>query len=67
MASEDPRPIENCYWVEPGRFLAGEYPRNRDGEAVFAKLDALTAAGVCYDSGRKQVSLRGRRITGASQ
>lgn len=39
-------PIRNSYWVIPGRFLAGEYPRNLDRESSEAKLQALTAAGV---------------------
>lgn len=40
------QPIENCYWVEPGRFLAGEYPRTPDEQASLAKLNALVDAGV---------------------
>lgn len=40
------RPIENCYWVEPGKLLAGEYPRNADETSSRAKVDALLAAGV---------------------
>ena len=39
------RPIEYCYWVGE-RFLAGEYPRNRNGLDTFDKLDALLEAGV---------------------
>ena len=43
----DRRPIEYCYWVEPGQFLAGEYPMVKDDEeASRAKLKALTDAGV---------------------
>ena len=41
-----PRPIENCYWVIPGKLLAGEYPRNRDEASSRAKLAQLTDAGV---------------------
>ena len=41
------RPIEHCYWVEPGQLLAGEYPMVKDDEAASrAKLAALTEAGV---------------------
>jgi protein-tyrosine phosphatase len=40
------RPIPNCYWVEPGRLLAGEYPRDRADDTSQAKIDALVAAGV---------------------
>ena len=41
-----PTPIENSYWVEEGKFLAGEYPRNKTGAGVFEKLDALLDADV---------------------
>ena len=40
------RPIENCYWVETGKLLAGEYPRNIDDESSRPKLVRLTGAGV---------------------
>jgi len=40
------QPVENCYWVIPGRFLAGEYPRNLDEASSRAKINALTAAGM---------------------
>jgi hypothetical protein len=40
------RPIANCYWVSPGRFLAGEYPRNKDDASSPAKIGALEKAGV---------------------
>lgn len=39
-------PISNSYWIIPGRFLAGEYPRNHDHESSVAKLQALTGAGI---------------------
>ena len=41
------RPIDNCYWVVPGRFLAGEYPASilQDGDP-WEKASALAAAGV---------------------
>ena len=41
-----PTPVENCYWVDPGRLLAGEYPRNVDDASSRRKLQALTDAGV---------------------
>ncbi|MGC9520613.1 MAG: protein-tyrosine phosphatase family protein [Anaerolineae bacterium] len=41
-----PRPIEHCYWVVPGKLLAGEYPRNIDEASSREKIAALTAAGV---------------------
>lgn len=40
------KPIEFCYWVIPGKLLAGEYPRNKDDESSPAKIRALTDAGV---------------------
>lgn len=40
------KPIENCYWVVPGKFLAGEYPRNLDEDSSTEKLAALEEAGV---------------------
>ncbi len=41
-----PRPIEYCYWVIPGKLLAGEYPRNLDETSSREKLAKLTDAGV---------------------
>ena len=40
------RPIENCYWVEPGRLLAGEYPTVHDDLSSPAKVAALESAGI---------------------
>ncbi len=40
------KPIENCYWVIPGKFLAGEYPRNLDDPSSPEKLAAFKEAGV---------------------
>ena len=40
------RPIENCYWVVPGKLLAGEYPRNQDDASSPEKIARLTDAGV---------------------
>lgn len=40
------KPIPNSYWVVPGKFLAGEYPRDLDGPGRFDKLQALESAGV---------------------
>lgn len=39
------RPIPESYWVEPGRFLAGEYPGSFDEEQTRRRLDALIEAG----------------------
>ena len=40
------RPIPNSYWVRPGRFAAGEYPRAKDPRAAAAKLRDLLQAGI---------------------
>lgn len=41
-----PRPFPNCYWVEPGRLLAGEYPGARDEAGARPRLAALLEAGL---------------------
>ena len=40
------KPIDNCYWVVPGLFLAGEYPRNHGDLTSSDKVAALTDFGV---------------------
>ncbi len=39
-------PIPNSYWVEPGRFLAGEYPGTLDPESTRRRMDAFLEAGI---------------------
>ena len=39
------RPISESYWVEPQRFLAGEYPGHFDAEQARKRIDALIEAG----------------------
>ena len=42
------RPHDNCYWVVPGRLMAGEYPiaiREEDG---LRKLAGIVAAGISH-------------------
>ena len=48
MQSKDhpPCPIDHCYWVVPGKLLAGEYPRTPYEESSREKLARLTDAGV---------------------
>jgi hypothetical protein len=41
-----PRPYANCYWLVPGRLLAGEHPARGDPAQGRARLDALLACGV---------------------
>ncbi len=38
--------LVQCYWVLPGRFLAGEYPAHMDRPQPGQRLDALLQAGV---------------------
>lgn len=46
-----PKPYPQCYWVEPGKLLAGEYPRTSFKHSSIAKIAALEHAGVgaCID------------------
>jgi ADP-ribosyl-[dinitrogen reductase] hydrolase len=42
-------PLANCYWVLPGRLLAGEYPGGASQEATRERLRRLLEAGVdCF-------------------
>lgn len=45
---EDNRPHPNCYWVEPGRLLAGEYPGASRPDSARKKVRALLDAGVNF-------------------
>ena len=40
------QPIEYCYWVVPDKFLAGEYPRNKDKNSSISKINSLIGADV---------------------
>lgn len=40
------RPHDNCYWVIPGRLLAGEYPGAADKKRARERLTDIAAAGV---------------------
>ena len=40
------KPIKQCYWVEPGKLLAGEYPRDLDESSSQEKINALLDAGI---------------------
>ena len=41
--------MPNSYWVEPGRFLAGDYPAGSSEEATLDRLRRLLAAGInCF-------------------
>jgi hypothetical protein len=44
--SEHQRPIPESYWVEPERFLAGEYPAYAYGERIRQRLDAFLDFGI---------------------
>ena len=43
--TETQRPISESYWVEPGQFLAGEYPATFAEELTRKRVDALIEAG----------------------
>jgi len=40
------RPIPESYWVEPERFLAGEYPAHAYGEQIRQRLDSFLDFGI---------------------
>lgn len=40
------QPIEHCYWVVPGKLLAGEFPGALHKDAAIKKIKALTDFGV---------------------
>ena len=42
------RPIERCYWVEPGCLLAGVYPGAKDPQEARTKVRKLLEAGVSF-------------------
>jgi len=41
-------PLPNCYWVLPGRLLAGEYPGGGTVELTRERLSRLTDAGIDF-------------------
>lgn len=43
-----PPPLDNSYWVEPGRFLAGEYPGAPDEDVAHARIRRLLEAGIDF-------------------
>ncbi len=42
------RPHDNCYWVEPGRFLAGEYPAAVELDVTHQRLSGYLDAGITF-------------------
>lgn len=42
------RPHQNCYWLKPGKLLAGEYPGNPDLKVARRRIDAHLDAGVTF-------------------
>ena len=42
------RPHNNCYWVQPGRLLAGEYPGAMGEKAARARLRGYLNAGITF-------------------
>ena len=43
-----PRPHGNCYWLQPGRLLAGEYPGAKDRAVARPRLEAHLDSGVTF-------------------
>ncbi len=42
------KPIPACYWVQPGRLLAGEYPGAKDGADAAQRLRRFLISGVTF-------------------
>jgi ADP-ribosylglycohydrolase len=40
------KPFQDCYWVEPGKLLAGEYPGTGNEEDTSRRLRALLECGI---------------------
>jgi protein-tyrosine phosphatase len=40
------KPIEHCYWVLPGKLLAGEYPITKENDSSLTKINALLRCGI---------------------
>ena len=48
-SSSDDRPLANTYWVDSGRFAAGEYPGARNREEAATRLRTLLQVGIdCF-------------------
>ena len=45
-ADSTDRPLPNSYWVDPGRFAAGEYPGAKSPDEAAARLRTLLQAGI---------------------
>ena len=49
ILAASPVPLPNCYWVIPGKLLAGEHPGGSSPEKTQARLQQLLAAGIdCF-------------------
>jgi ADP-ribosylglycohydrolase/protein-tyrosine phosphatase len=46
MNTDDPPPIPNSYWVQPGRLLAGEYPGSMSRAEAMERVQRLLQAGI---------------------
>jgi len=40
------KPIPQCYWVVPGKLIAGEYPRNQSLQTSPEKMNKILGVGV---------------------
>jgi ADP-ribosylglycohydrolase len=49
LPSPQSPPLPNCYWVQPGKLLAGEYPGDATPELTALRLERLLQAGIsCF-------------------
>jgi len=39
-------PLENSYWIIPGKLLAGEYPRTKEQQTSRSRLETMFRAGI---------------------
>jgi ADP-ribosylglycohydrolase/protein-tyrosine phosphatase len=46
--SDEPTPLPNSYWLEPGRILCGQYPGGRDEAETQERLRRLLETGIDY-------------------
>lgn len=47
--TDQPPPLPNSYWLEPGRILCGQYPAGRDEDETQERLRRLIDAGIdCF-------------------
>jgi len=48
MNERDTRPHANCYWIEEGRFIAGEYPGRAEEAASRISVERQLGSGITF-------------------